>query len=108
MKWNGTYPECVPKVFCPLPSTQENEINPIVKVSEVDDVFYFNETQWFAIDGSKIKYSCNDPDNQILLGDSIHKCKSGAWIGRKPHCFGLIFNFFNYLNHRSSSISNSV
>jgi hypothetical protein len=94
MKWNGTYPECKPKVVCPLPSVQLNEINPNVKIAQLNDVFYFNETQWFAIDGSIMKYECNDPENQVLLGDSIHRCKNGLWIGRTPHCFGLLFTLF--------------
>ena len=95
MRWNGTYPECIPKIFCPIPNEQKNEINPNYRTIRFDGVYYFNETEWYAIDRTTVTYQCSEPRNQVLLGDAIHVCKNGQWIGTEPNCLGQTLNYLN-------------
>ncbi|XP_054154301.1 uncharacterized protein LOC128952867 [Oppia nitens] len=93
MRWKGTYPECIPRTVCPVHDLlvlNNNNMNPVYKIVRFDDVYYYNNTQWYAIEGTTVSYQCSSRLTQVLLGDSRHVCgKNGQWIGSEPNCFDL-------------------
>ncbi|CAG2110084.1 unnamed protein product [Medioppia subpectinata] len=104
MRWKGTYPSCVPKTVCPIPEGEDNQINPEFTTVRFNDVFYFNQTKWYAIDGTTVHYQCNSPQTEVLLGDAIHVCKDGQWIGTQPNCFDLSDLKVRKVKNRASDV----
>ena len=88
MRWKGSYPECIPKTYCQTEEEEKNEINPNYNIIRFENVYYFNESKWYAIDGTTVTYQCSEPQTQVLLGDAIHVCRNGEWVGTSPNCLG--------------------
>ena len=57
-----------------------------VIIEEIGNVYYLNESQWFAINDSYVRYSCLN-ENQIMVGKNLRTClKNGNWNDGPPYC----------------------
>ncbi len=86
-QWEGEWPVCVPIVTCP-----KNEIiddkDPSVDIEEIGNVYYINGSQWFAINDSWVRYTCQK-DSDIMVGKPLRTCqKNGKWSNKGAYCTG--------------------
>lgn len=82
--WQGEWPQCIPKQTCSKEEITKDH-DPSITVERVANVYYLNETDWYAIEHSSVRYACVHPDG-ILVGKSERTCVSGQWTNRIPHC----------------------
>ena len=74
----------MPKITCPKDETSNADSSVIVE--EVGNTYYFNETEWYAINDSYIRYTCVH-ESDIMVGKNIRLCmKSGKWNSNAPYC----------------------
>ncbi|CAG2110691.1 unnamed protein product, partial [Medioppia subpectinata] len=97
MKWKGSYPDCIPLKPCPLNDLLKGlQFNQTV-ITSLDKLYFFNESEYYAIEGSEVNYGCSNPSNDILVGKESRLCmKSGVWMGAEPYCYvwliiGILF-----------------
>ena len=86
-RWNGSYPICVPTSTCekPFEGHQDDTISNEVSIEEIENVYYFNSTSWFLVNGSVISYSCND--RYKMFGNHKRFClENGTWSDPEPNC----------------------
>lgn len=59
--WHGNYPECEPRKSCDNSKTITNPVTNMGKtlIESIENVYFFNESHWYAIEGSLIHYDCN-------------------------------------------------
>ena len=50
--WAGN-PKCLPKMYCEIDFNELTE-----EISSVQNAYIFNETKWFAIEGTVVEYKC--------------------------------------------------
>ncbi len=54
--WHGIYPKCMPKNSCDNSFTIKKMENTLIE--SIDNVYFHNDSFWFAIEGSIINYNC--------------------------------------------------
>jgi len=90
MKWSGSYPECVPLKQCPLDKLLNNPNSNETIISSLDDVYFYNESIYYAIEGTKVVYGCQNPMTNILVGKESRIClMNEVWTDSEPHCYGM-------------------
>lgn len=84
--WEGIYPQCVPKRYCSELEELQNEIENNVEIESISNVFFFNESQYFSVEWSRVTYRCVNFES-ILVGRSNSRiCLNGTWTARPPRC----------------------
>ena len=62
------------------------EMDSTVMIEEIGNVYYLNESKWFAINESYIRYTCLK-ESDIMVGKNIRTCmKNGKWSSKPPYC----------------------
>ena len=57
-----------------------------VNIDEIGNVYYLNESQWFAKEYSYVRYSCVS-ENYIMIGKSVRTClQDYKWSSKPPFC----------------------
>jgi hypothetical protein len=80
--WAGS-PKCLPKMFCQLNYNELTE-----EISSVENAYIFNETKWYAIEGTVVEYKCKTGFN--LLTNSKRTClQNSRWDQNDSICFDL-------------------
>ena len=83
MKWKGTLPQCLPEKTCKKFELTEKHLT---EVYLYERVYYYNESDWFAIEGTKAHFRCKD-ETQISVGKETRVCgKDGQWSDSLPNC----------------------
>ena len=83
MKWTGSVPNCMPEKTCDKFELSERHTT---KVFQYERVYFYNETVWMAIEGTKAHFRCKD-DTQIFIGKEVRVCgKDGQWSDSTPNC----------------------
>ncbi|CAG2180348.1 unnamed protein product, partial [Oppiella nova] len=77
-QWVGSWPLCQPKVYCPKEDIY-SQMDSSVMIEEIGNVYYMNESHWFAMNDSWVRYTCGH-ENDIMVGKSIRSCMSGLSI----------------------------
>jgi len=86
-QWVGQWPVCIPIVTCSQDEIIRDK-DPTVVIEEIGNVYYLNSSQWFAINESWVRYTC-ERDDDIMIGKSLRTClKSGKWSNKRPYCTG--------------------
>ena len=69
------------------------KIDSNVNIDEIGNVYYINESQWFAINYSYVEYSCVNKNGIILK--SVRICLNGQkWSSKPPVCAQPSGEFF--------------
>jgi len=77
--WAGN-PRCLPKMFCELELTESSE-----EIISVQNAFIFNQTKWFAIEGTIIEFKCKKGFNFVT--NSKRTClHNSTWDQSGPIC----------------------
>jgi hypothetical protein len=80
--WAGN-PKCLPKMFCHLNYNELTE-----EISSVENAYIFNETKWYAIEGTVVEYKCKTGFN--LVTNSKRTClQNSRWDQNDSTCFDL-------------------
>lgn len=98
MKWSGSYPECRPIKSCPIDKLLSDPNSNETIVSSLDGLYFYNESHYYAIEGSETHYVCMNPTTHIMVGKESRICsKDGLWSGAEPYCYGIekILKFFS-------------
>ena len=66
--WSGSYPKCKPRKSCA--DTNSFKINQKILIQSIENVFYYNKSFWYAINGSILNYRCGGQASDSL-GQSI-------------------------------------
>nr|XP_046912732.1 uncharacterized protein LOC124493676 [Dermatophagoides farinae] len=82
--WQGEFPVCTPKKTCSK-SEIFDTLNPTIQLEQIGNVYWFNESEWFAIEHTWIHYTCSNFDG-IMVGKSERTCRGGHWTNKVPHC----------------------
>lgn len=83
-QWVGQWPVCLPKIACP--KEEISIVDSSVFVEKVGNAYFLNESLWFAINDTYMKYHCAH-ENAIMVGNNIRLCgKSGKWNSKAPYC----------------------
>ncbi|CAG2170578.1 unnamed protein product [Oppiella nova] len=86
MRWRGSYPDCVPLKPCPLEHLLVGAHSNQTVVTSMDGLYFYNESQYYAVDGTEVSYGCANPGAGILVGKGGRHClKTG--IPTKRHVF---------------------
>ncbi|CAG2105949.1 unnamed protein product [Medioppia subpectinata] len=82
--WSGR-PQCVPKMFCKLQLNNESE-----EISSVKNAYIFNESKWYAIEGTHVYYRCKT--GYELLSESLRTCGyNSTWDQKTTVCQAIGF-----------------
>lgn len=81
--WQGEWPVCLPKQTCS--KLEITDIDPSIQLEHVGNVYYINETDWYAIDFTWVHYSCIHHEG-IMVGKPERTCFNGKWSNKMPHC----------------------
>ncbi|HEY6437407.1 MAG TPA: CCP domain-containing protein [Ignavibacteriaceae bacterium] len=93
MIWNGSYPECIPLKPCPLDRLLIGPNSNQTVISSYDGLYFFNESIYYAHEGTQVHYGCVNPGLDILVGKETRVCfKNGSWSGAEPYCYGIKFD----------------
>lgn len=102
MRWQGSYPDCVPKKPCSLVNLQVGKGLNNTNINTFDGLYFFNDSNFYAVEGTEVNYGCLNPSTDILVGNEKRVClKSGNWSGTEPHCYSksidhnFVFNYFS-------------
>ncbi|CAG2170653.1 unnamed protein product [Oppiella nova] len=88
MRWKGSYPDCVPLKPCSLDNLLVGAHSNQTVITSMDGLYFFNESQYYAVDGTEVNYGCANPGSDILVGkESRHCLKTGVWSGNEPYCY---------------------
>jgi hypothetical protein len=80
--WAGN-PKCLPKMFCQLNYNKLTE-----EISSVQNAYIFNETKWYAIEGTVVEYKCKTGFD--LVTNSKRTCfQNSTWDRNDPICSDL-------------------
>ena len=96
MKWLGSFPICVPERTCKkFEFTNKYRI----EVISYENVYYFNESFWSAIEGTKVKFGCKI-ETHIFTGKEYRTCgNDGQWSDTLPNCIDIeSSNYFSFLS----------
>ncbi|KAI2808550.1 hypothetical protein BLOT_006495 [Blomia tropicalis] len=83
--WQGTWPVCIPKQTCQTSEIMDNLPSSIV-VEQIGNVYYVNDSEWYAIDQTWVRYSCANIESAIMVGKNDRRCMGGKWSNKIPHC----------------------
>lgn len=90
--WEGEWPVCMPKITCPkenittgLPSS--------ITIENIGNVYYINETTWYAIEHSWVRYACAHFEG-IMVGKGYRACLGGKWSNKIPKCTQGMFKIY--------------
>ena len=88
MKWIGSYPECIPLKPCSIDKLMISSNSTQTVITSFDGLYFFNQTQYYAMEGTVVNYGCSNPSQDLLVGkESRHCLKSGIWSGTEPYCY---------------------
>ena len=91
MRWQGSYPDCIPKKPCSLANLHVAKEANSTMISSFEGLYFFNESLFYAIEGTEVNYVCFNPSTDILVGKEKREClKTGKWTGTEPHCYSKI------------------
>jgi hypothetical protein len=83
--WAGN-PKCLPKMFCQLNYNELTE-----EISSVQNAYTFNETKWYAIEGTVVEYKCKTGFD--LVTNSKRTClHNSTWDQNDSICYDLKSN----------------
>lgn len=83
MKWRGSLPQCMPAKTCKKFELSDRHLT---EVFLYERVYYFNDSIWRAIEGTKAYFRCKD-ETQIFVGKEIRVCGGdGEWSDTLPNC----------------------
>jgi hypothetical protein len=77
MKWSGRNIQCYPEIFCNKLDVNTESLS---KVHLYKNVYYVNNTDWFAIEGTIALIECKDETNRFF-NKSIICDNRGQWSG---------------------------
>jgi hypothetical protein len=77
MKWNGRNIQCYPEIFCNKLDVNKESLS---KVHIYKNVYYVNDIDWFAIEGTTALIECKDETNGFF-NKSIICDNRGQWSG---------------------------
>jgi len=77
MKWDGRDIQCYPEMFCNKLDVNKMSLS---KVHLYKNVYYVNDTDWFAIEGTIAFIECKDETNGFF-NESIICDNRGQWSG---------------------------
>lgn len=84
--WEGEWPVCTPIVTCPGVDQLQSEIDDSVYIYKINNVYYYNETTWFAINYTSLQYRCVR-DEDVMSGRWKRFCeKDGRWANKPNKC----------------------
>jgi len=90
MKWTGSYPECLPLKPCPLDNLLKDSNSNEIKIRSLDDIHFYNKSTYYAIEGTKVVFGCQNTITDILVGTESRVClKDGTWSNSVPHCYRM-------------------
>jgi hypothetical protein len=90
MKWSGSYPECLPIKYCPTDKLLSDTDSNQTIISSLDGLYFYNESNYYAIEGTEVHYGCQNPITDILVGKESRTCaKNGLWSSSQPYCYGM-------------------
>ncbi|XP_054163883.1 uncharacterized protein LOC128961651 [Oppia nitens] len=88
MKWSGSYPECIPRKPCSLNNTYIGSESNDTIITSLDGLYFFNDTQYYAIENTDINFGCKYPSSDVLVGKEKRIClKTGQWSGSDIYCY---------------------
>ena len=75
----------MPRIYCNTQQVIQSKDKSVL-IEEFGNIYYLNESKWFAIEYSFVKYKCIHK-NSLLIGNDIRVClKTGEWSDASPHC----------------------
>ncbi|CAG2103229.1 unnamed protein product, partial [Medioppia subpectinata] len=67
-QWEGSWPLCLPKLYCNKEEIYDLMDSSVI-IEEIGNVYYMNDTQWYAINDSWVRYACYGSDH-VMAGAS--------------------------------------
>lgn len=121
MKWTGEYPVCLPKKVCPLNELVREKVKDGMEESEDDSdkvlvhalegVYFVDDQEYYAVNGSVAIYSCTNSSTDIMVGKGSRHCDGdgGLWSGSRPVCYSnkCLFNVLETCSHSLFPFSRS-
>jgi hypothetical protein len=58
--------------------------------SSLDGLYFYNESNYYAIEGTEVNYGCQNTITHILVSKESTTCtKNGLWSSSQPYCYGM-------------------
>jgi len=89
MKWNGSYPECIPLNPCPLNELLSGASSGHTIINSFNRLYFLNETEYYAYEGTEVEYICLKSSNDFIGKRNMTCLKNGVWNGPMYNCYGM-------------------